>query len=582
MSYEEVKTASDILEAFRKCKNPGEEIDLFECLATRTESPIEPFQEILQTVKIEAVLALTIRAFGTITNSEIKTQLKQNDKLLGMLSDRSKSGPSDLIRWSAARTIDKIGFGFLAISQHLAEEPFNIFYKILESKQRILIDLDDPNKGEIKTIEKSIAKESVDFWVYGPTYDLRSISAKYHGDNYAAIVSAVVKKQDVYGIKEHNKLLKKSEERDYPDRLTKEAYENQVFERFIQRLSAKFIKSKNAELFKLAIVTQGHSLQSNDPPTRLRAATILLAIDEKQLTELDFMPKLLALSQAICACDFDPEPDFSYPEMSYEDLAKILGNLKVARELVSRDRISEYLINRTKKVAQDLDMLSPEKNLKQILSETAQAELEEKIKQGKLARAEKKRLEKKEDEAWNDTNNLEIERDKIHSIKAVVAAALPAIDALDNNLYLQLRQISIQSIPTEDNLLIGYRQSIIAKIKSLPEKYQADNKSKLEDLASKDLDLKLKISNLQKEESTMKIGYVFLGVGGLFIFIPNLGTIFIGAIFIAGFIFVKRMETDRIAEVKKLTQNIAENASKSDKITANLKVIDDLISSIGK
>jgi hypothetical protein len=582
MSYEEVKTASDILEAFRKCKNPGEEIDLFESLATRTEAPIEAFQEILQTVKIEAVLALTIRAFGLVTIPELKTQLKQNDKLLAMLSDRSKSGPSDLIRWSAAKTIDKIGFGFLAISQHLAEEPFQIFYQILASKQKILIDLDDPSKGELKTIEKSIAKESIDFWVYGSTYDLRSISAKYHGDNYQTIVSAVVKKQDIYGIKEHNKLLKKAEERDYLDRLTKETCENQVFEKFIQRLSTKFIKSKDAELFNLAIVTQGHSLQSNDPATRLRAATILLATDEKQLTELAFAPKLLALSQAISACDFDPEPDFSYPELSYEDLGKILNNLKVARELVSRDRISEYLIASTNKISKDLALLSPEKNLKQILNETAQAELEEKIKQGKLARAEKQRLAKQEDEAWNNTNSLEIERDKIHTIKAILSAALRDIDALDNILYLELRGISIQSIPTEDNLLIGYRQSIIAKIKSAPAKYQADNKRKLEELASNDLDLKSKISKLKKEESTIKIGYGFMAIGGVFIFIPNLAAIVIGAIFITGFIFIQRMETDRIAMMKKLNQGIAENATKVEKIAANLKVIDGLISSIGK
>jgi hypothetical protein len=582
MSYEEVKTASDILEAFRKCKNPGEEIDLFEWLAIRTEPPIEPFQEILQTVKIEAVLVLTIRAFGLITNPELKTQLKQNDKLLAMLSERSKSGPSDLIRWSAATTIDKIGFGFLAISQHLAEEPFQIFYKILTSKQKILIDLDDPSKGELKTIEKSIAKESIDFWVYGPTYDLRSISAKYHGDNYQTIVTAVIKKQDIYGIKEHNKLLKKAEERDYPDRLTKETYENQVFEQFIQRLSVKFIKNKDPELFNLAIITQGHSLQSNDPATRLRAATILLAIDEKQLTGLAFAPKLLALSQAISACDFDSEPEFSYPEMTYEDLGKILGNLKVARELVTRDRISEYLIACTNKVSKDLALLSPEKNLKQILNETAQSELEDKIKQGKLARAEKQRLAKKEDEAWNNTNSLEIERDKIHTIKAILSAALPAIDALDNSLYLELRGISIQSIPIDDNSLIGYRQSIIAKIKSSPGKYQANNKLKLAELASINLDLQSKISKLEKEESTIKIGYGFMALGGVFILVPNLGTIFIGAIFIGVFIFIQRMEIDRIAMVKKLTQNIADNTAKAKKITDNLEVIDELLRSISK
>jgi hypothetical protein len=256
--------------------------------------------------------------------------------------------------------------------------------------------------------------------------------------------------------------------------------------------------------------------------------------------------------------------------------------LKVARELVSRDRISEYLIASTNKVSKDISLLSPEKNLKQILSETAQAELEEKIKQGKLARAEKQRLAKKEDEAWNNTNSLEIERDKIHTIKAILSAALPAIDALDNSLYLQLRGISIQSIPTDDNSLIGYRQSIITKVKSLPAKYQADNKLKLEELISIDLGLKSKISKLQKEESTIKIGYGFMAIGGVFILIPNLGTLFIGAIFIGVFIYIQRMEIDRITLVEKLTKTIDENTAKSEKIIANLKVIDDLMSLISK
>ncbi len=118
MNYVELNTASDILEAFSLCNDPGEEIELFECLATRLDPPVPAFVEILQKIKLEPALVLTIKAFGAITDADIKAQLKQSDDLLVMLSKQAESGTSDLIRWTAATTIDRIGFSPVSIAQH--------------------------------------------------------------------------------------------------------------------------------------------------------------------------------------------------------------------------------------------------------------------------------------------------------------------------------------------------------------------------------------------------------------------------------------------------------------------------------
>lgn len=82
MNYAELDTASDILEAFRLCNNPGEEIELFESLATRPNPPVTAFVEILQMIRLEPALVLTIKAFGAITDPEVKERLKQSDDLL--------------------------------------------------------------------------------------------------------------------------------------------------------------------------------------------------------------------------------------------------------------------------------------------------------------------------------------------------------------------------------------------------------------------------------------------------------------------------------------------------------------------
>jgi hypothetical protein len=581
MNYENLNTASDILEAFRVCKNPGEEIELFESLATRADPPITAFLEIIEKVKLEAALILTIKAFGLISHAEMKAELKQNNSLLGILSDRAKNGGSNSIRWAAAVTIDKIGFGFLDISHHFAEEPFHIADKILEAKRKILIDLDDRNKGE-QTMDKAEYKDSVYFWTYGPTYSLRSISPKYQGHNYTEIVMAVIKKQDLYAVRETNKLLQKAEIRDYPDRLTKVTYENERFQRFAQRVSSKFLKSDHPDLFKLAIVSQGHALQSNESATRMRAASLLLAMDEKSLTGLDFAPKLLIVAKAIMDCDFDPNTDFSYPETIREDLVKIIDNLKAARELVSRDRVSEYFANCFRKLSADLMLLSPGTNRKNMLSEQEQVELAEQIERDKSAKSERKKLEEKDNEIWNGKNKLELTKDKIHWIKSNIASSLPQIAPLDTNLYLRIREISTKSIPEDDNILNDYRQSLIDDVKSNCKEYHTKRKEELIALDNADRDLKSKISKLKEKEATIAIGYTFLLAGILCTLIPNIWSIFAGTILIGVFIYIAKLEIDRTGAIKNLNKAIVDNDTKAEKLKANIKIIDTLIASVNK
>jgi hypothetical protein len=581
MNRENITTASDILEAFRACKNPGEEIELFECLATRAEPPVAAFLEILEKVKLEAALVLTITAFGLISNAEIEAELKQNNELLTMLSDRAKTGASNLIRWAATVTIDKIGFSFLGISQHFAEEPFHIADKILESKRKILIDLDDRSKGE-QTMDKGEYKESVSFWTYGPTYVLRSISPKYQGHNYSAIVMAVVKKQDLYAVRETNKLLQKAETRDYPDRLTKATYENEPFQRFTQRLTTKFLKSDNPDLFKLAIVTQGHALQSNEAATRLRAASALLSIDEKSLTGLDFVPKLLVVSRAIVGCDFDPNMDFAYPEMMREDLVKVVDNLKAARGIVSRDRVSEYFTDCFNKLFADLLMLPPETNRKNMLSEAEQVRLAEQMQEDKLAKSDRKKLEEKENEVWNGKNKLELTKDKIHGMKSAIASNLPKLAVLDPNLYLRIKEISTKSTPEDDSILNDYRQSIIDGVKNNCKDYHTEKQENLTLLENTNRDLQSKISKLKEKEQRIVVGYAFLVAGIFCTLISNIWSIFLGTILIGVFIYIAKLEIDRNGIIKNINKTIEDNNAKAEKLKADIKIIDTLIASINK
>jgi hypothetical protein len=283
MNYSELDTASDILEAFDNCNNAGEEIELFEYLATRPNPPVSAFVSILDEVQLEPVLVLTIKAFGMITDRDLKELWQQNDVVLKLLSEKAKSGASDLIRWTAAVAIDAIGFGIVEISRHLPEKPVKIAERIVESKRKILIDSDDKSKGEQKIVDRNDYRSFIDFWVYGATYDLRAITAKYRGKNSSLAVAEVVKAQGIHGIKETNKLLQKAEDRDYPDELTKQVYENELFERFTYHLSAQLLQQQEPRGFEHLVENQGHSLQSEDVKIRMNAASIILGINKNFL-----------------------------------------------------------------------------------------------------------------------------------------------------------------------------------------------------------------------------------------------------------------------------------------------------------
>jgi hypothetical protein len=95
MDYSSLRTAANIIDAFHNCQNAGEQMDLFEALATSYEPPVEAFAEILRGVKLEPLIVLTIQAFGKIKDADIREILKQSDDLLTILSEQAQSGETD-------------------------------------------------------------------------------------------------------------------------------------------------------------------------------------------------------------------------------------------------------------------------------------------------------------------------------------------------------------------------------------------------------------------------------------------------------------------------------------------------------
>jgi len=95
MDYSSLITARDIMNAFEQCQNAGEQIDLFEALATSDDPPVEAFEGILREVILEPLIVLTIQAFGKIKDADIREILKQSDDLLTILSEQAQSGETD-------------------------------------------------------------------------------------------------------------------------------------------------------------------------------------------------------------------------------------------------------------------------------------------------------------------------------------------------------------------------------------------------------------------------------------------------------------------------------------------------------
>lgn len=316
MNYSNLNTTAEILEAFRNCKDAGEKIELFECLASRSDPPISAFVEILERIQLEDVLALTIQAFEKVEDADVKEKLKQSEDLLQLLSEKTKFGTSDLIRWAAAKAIDIIGFDFIMVSQYLNEEPNKIAENIVKSNYKRFTDKN--------FLQSNDYDKFVDFWTYGPTYQFRKFTSHirldvnsygvdissqarfYHFDEetkkqileeeakrvyglYIDNINKIVENQEIYGIKRTNIYLKKAEEQDYPNDSVKQIYKNELFEAVCQDLSSKLLE--NASSFKdkdleILINNQIHCLQSNYVVTREKAYLTIFGLENEILDRL--------------------------------------------------------------------------------------------------------------------------------------------------------------------------------------------------------------------------------------------------------------------------------------------------------
>jgi hypothetical protein len=188
MNYDNLHTTAEILEAFQGCRDAGEEIDLFEALAWRDEPPVEAFIEIVRKIKLEPVLALATQALGWVKNAEVLERLKKSDELLEILSNLVRSGSTDLIRWSAAKSIIIIKFEFISISQYLTEMPMDILLKVEERYESSI---------------SSVDRYPIDFWVYCNTFSFLSL-------NQVSFFKAMelFRKKGIRAVKEINLLLK--------------------------------------------------------------------------------------------------------------------------------------------------------------------------------------------------------------------------------------------------------------------------------------------------------------------------------------------------------------------------------------
>jgi len=237
------------------------------------------------------VLALTIQAFGQITNADVKARLKQSDDLLAMLSQQAQSGSSDLIRWSAATVIENVGFDFIAVSQHLTEEPRSIAEKIVQSKIKRFVDRD--------LLESEGYQEFLNFWIYGDRYKLREVTLDYdfgklhtkwqyqkqrgwHDSkdrqeierlNKFSVCWQVMNALDLRGLKEVNATLQLAESM---GDIALDIDENQIFEGIAQIISSEMMeKPVSNENLQILIDTQTYCLQSNNIMTRQAATTTL-------------------------------------------------------------------------------------------------------------------------------------------------------------------------------------------------------------------------------------------------------------------------------------------------------------------
>ena len=334
MDCTHLNTAAEVLEAFRACNNPGEQIELFECLATRPEPPLEVFAELLENIHLEPVLALTIQAFGKITDADIKTRLKQSNELLAMLSKQAQLGATDLIRWSAATTIEDVGFDFIAISRHFSEEPRKIADKIVQSNIKRFRDKNLVNSNDYD--------EFIRFWTYGIHDKLREVTLglefwdlcnRYQNSmetmafqdedlNMFDVCWKIINALALRGIKEINAALRRAEKES-----AFQTDENELFEG-IGLMLANFYGNDSGLDTKLLC------LQSNNPRTRYEAARNLSSHNSNLLNnKLTFVSSNLLLAISTFSKE---QNSINY---YYSQLNELSKNLDELSRTLSRNKV---------------------------------------------------------------------------------------------------------------------------------------------------------------------------------------------------------------------------------------------------
>jgi hypothetical protein len=182
---------------------------------------------------------------GWIRNLDALEKLKNSDELLDILSALVKSGSSELICWDAASTIQSIGFSFLDISRYLPEEPYKTNENIVDLMIGTLFDY-EKSQSDSKISNRIGLEKYTNFWIYGPTFHLRTATSRFQRENakkFISIIEIIVRSQGFHGIRETNKLLKRAEDKDFSQNVFQGSCENELFESLTQELSSELLES---------------------------------------------------------------------------------------------------------------------------------------------------------------------------------------------------------------------------------------------------------------------------------------------------------------------------------------------------
>ncbi|MCC3437905.1 MAG: hypothetical protein EAZ39_24895 [Oscillatoriales cyanobacterium] len=489
-----LNTPAEIIEAFRACNNPGEKIELFECLATRSDPPIDAFLQILEGVKLEEIVALTILAFGKITDGDIKARLKESSELLSVLSQQAQSGATDLIRWAAATTIETVGFDFITVSQHLSEEPRKIAEKIVQSKIRRFSDSNLVNSDDYYD-------EFVIFWIYGGLERLKSISSncKYaEGSPIDRTCQVVMSFLGLRAIKNVNAALQRAES--MGDKASA-IDENEVFEGSAQNMAKQKLESKvNPDELNILIENQLHCLQSNNLSTRKSAAQIISQFGTTFIEQLKQSQPTLAIAVFIFSQDW-------YKLQWVTSGKKDSSGLQ---ELIQCYEFDSLSYNQLDLIAQKFDFLAnnlTRKKVKQDCREWWKQALNDLDKRQKLEQQNQQKLAERK-------QRFEERKQKSIALKNQIEAVFNQVRSFNTEWYnrffanpslASLPNLTFESNETDYHQLFSqYDRCLIDQLRKMDKEWNSYWRSQISPLETQRSSAKLEESKLSKDLQNLR------------------------------------------------------------------------------